>query len=73
MLKQGIIEPGSCESGFHIVFAPKKDDTLPFCVDYQELNAINIKEVYMLGRLSIHSAILGIGDTKDGKLYRYPF
>ena len=50
MLKQGIIEPASCEWASLIVIIKKKDDTICLCVDYQRLNAMTQFDVYLMPR-----------------------
>lgn len=46
MLSQKFIEFGQTEWPASIVFTPKKNGTVHFCVDYQKLNAITKRDSY---------------------------
>lgn len=51
MLKEEVVEPVTAELASRIVFAPKKDGSLVFCVDYQKLNAVTVRNSYILWRM----------------------
>lgn len=51
MLKAGVIEPAKTEWASPIVFAPKKDGQLRFCIDYRRLNALTIRDSYPIPRM----------------------
>lgn len=51
MLKEGVIEPAMSEWASPVVFAPKKDEKLRFCVDYRKVNAMTVRDTYPLPRM----------------------
>ena len=61
MLKAGVIEPSSSEWASPIVFGPKKDGKLRFCVDYRKLNALTIRDSYHIPRMD--ECIDSLGDA----------
>ena len=61
MLKAGVIEPSSSEWASPIVFVPKKDGKLRFCVDYRKLNALTIRDSYPIPRMD--ECIDSLGDA----------
>lgn len=50
MLLEGVIEPAHTHWAAPTVFAPKKDGSPCFCVDYRKLNAISKRDVYPIPR-----------------------
>ena len=50
-LKAGVIEPSNSEWAAPVLFAPKKDGRLRFCIDYGRLNTITVKYSYPIPRL----------------------
>ena len=59
MLDQGVIEPIVSEWASPVVIVSKRDNTLRFCVDYRDLNAITKSDKYPLPRLEDALDILG--------------
>ena len=51
LLEKGFIYPSSSPWGCLAIFVKKKDGTLRMCVDYRPLNAVTIKNKYLLPRL----------------------
>ena len=47
-LKKGFIRPSTSPAGYPILFVPKKERKLRLCVDYRQLNAITVKNQYLL-------------------------
>ena len=48
MLEHGYIRPSDSPYGYPILFVPKKDGGLWFCIDYQWLNKKTIRNRYPL-------------------------
>ena len=59
MLRGGVIELTSAEWASPVVFVPKKDGTMRFCVDYRELNAVTVCDFYPLPRMDEYIDSLG--------------
>ncbi|XP_071712228.1 uncharacterized protein [Rutidosis leptorrhynchoides] len=51
LLDKGFIHPSSSPWGAPILFVIKKDGPLRMCIDYHELNKLNIKNRYPLPRI----------------------
>jgi hypothetical protein len=48
MLKVGLIQHSSSLFSSHVMLVKKKDNTYRFCVDYHHLNAITVKDQYLV-------------------------
>lgn len=53
------MEPAQMEWASPILFAPKKDGTLQFCVDYGKLNAVTKRVFYSIPWMNECFAFLG--------------
>src|SRR2546421_2472863 len=51
-LEKGHIRPSTSPAGYPVLFVPKKDGGLRFCVDYRQLKNITIKNRYALPLIS---------------------
>lgn len=51
MIAVKVIDPVTTEWAAPIVFAPRKDDSLQFCVDYRKLDAVTIRDSYRHPRM----------------------
>ena len=47
-LRKYFIRPSFLKFRSSILFVPKKNGKLQFCIDYQQLNTVIIKDVYLL-------------------------
>ena len=52
MLEGDIIEESNSPWSAPVIMIPKKDKTLRMCVDYRRLNAVTIKEIFPIPRIS---------------------
>lgn len=50
MLDAGVNQHASLEWASPVVFVPKPDGSLRFCVEYRHLNALTVKDTYPLSR-----------------------
>jgi hypothetical protein len=53
LLDKGYIRPSSSPWGSPTLFVKKKDGSLRMCVDYRPLNAVTIKNKYLLPRIDV--------------------
>ena len=56
------MEESNSEWAAPVLFAPKKDGKLRFCIDYRKLNAMTVKDSYPLPRMD--ECIDTLGDAK---------
>ena len=61
MLKMGVIEEAKCEWASPIVFVPKPDGSMRFCVDYRRLNQMTVRDSYPIPRMD--ECIDSLGDA----------
>lgn len=59
MLQQDISKTATTNLASPIVFAPKKDGSLRFSVDYQKLNFVIVKDSYRLPRMGKSIGLVG--------------
>lgn len=50
-MREDFIEPTMSEQASPVDFAPKADGSLRSCVDYRELSAVAVRDVYSLPRM----------------------
>jgi len=48
MKARGIIEPAASPWASNVVLVRKKDNSLPFCIDYRQLNRVTVRDSYPL-------------------------
>jgi hypothetical protein len=53
LLDKGYIHPSSSPWGCPALFVKKKDGSMRLCVDYRPLNAVTIKNKYLLPRIDV--------------------
>jgi hypothetical protein len=53
LLDKGFIRPSTSPWGCPTLFVKKKDESLRLCVDYRPLNAVTIKNKYLLPRINV--------------------
>ena len=61
-LKAGVIEPTISEWASPVLFVPKKDGTLRFCIDYRKLNGMSTRDSYPIPRMD--ECINSLGDAR---------
>lgn len=61
-LKAGIIEPAMKEWAPPVLFVPKKDGKVRFCIDYMKVNSMAITDTYHLQRMD--ECIDTLGDAE---------
>ena len=59
LLENGMIEPSDSPWASNVVLVRKKDGTKRFCIDYQRLNNITIKDAYPIPRIDDSLDALG--------------
>lgn len=59
MLKNDVIEPSTSAWSSPILLVKKRDNTVRFCVDYRQLNAVTKKDAYPLPRIDTSLDALG--------------
>lgn len=62
MIQENVIKPETTEWASQIVFGPKKDRSLRFCVSYRKLNALAIQDSCLLTRMDEY--IDSMGDSR---------
>lgn len=53
-----VIGPAITEGATPVVFAPKKDETLRFCIDYWKVDAVTISDSYLLPTMDDYTGFL---------------
>jgi hypothetical protein len=53
LLDKGFIRPSTSSWGCPALFVKKKDESLRLCVDYRPLNAVTIKNKYLLPHIDV--------------------
>jgi hypothetical protein len=53
LLDKGFIRPSTSPWGCPALFVKKKDESLRLCIDYRPLNAVTIKNKYLLPRIDV--------------------
>ncbi len=61
-LEAGVIEPAQSAWAAPVLFVPKKDGKLRFCIDYRKLNSMTVKDSYPLPRMD--ECIDTLGEAK---------
>lgn len=59
MLRMNVLEPSLSEWASPIVFTQKKDGFLRLCIDCRKLNAVTVKDAYIIPRLDECLGYLG--------------
>lgn len=58
-LDAGVIEPCQSKRVSHVLFAPKKDEKLRFCINYRHLNSMVLKDSYAIPSMDEYIDLLG--------------
>lgn len=70
------IRPSASHWGAHVLFVKKNDESMWLCIEYRELNNVNIKNKYPLPRKNAYNFHLtfDILDSSNPKLssFQYP-
>ena len=51
LLSKGFIRPSVSSWGAPVLFVKKKDGSMRMCIDYWQLNKVNIKNKYLMPRI----------------------
>lgn len=62
MLRLGVIERSHSPWASLVMFAPKKNGTLRFCVDYRRLNSVTVRDTYSIPKMD--ECIDSLGNAK---------
>lgn len=62
MLQEKVIDSATTEWASSILFTPKKNGSVRFCVDYRKLNAVTIRDLYLLPRMD--ECLYSLGNTR---------
>jgi hypothetical protein len=57
-----VIEPSTSEWAAPVIFVPKPDGSMRFCIDYRKLNSITERDMYPLTRMD--DCIESLGDAR---------
>ena len=61
MIEAGAIQPSKSPFSSNVVLVGKKDGSLPFCIDFRQLNGRTVKDAYTLCRIDdIMDTLLGV-------------
>lgn len=72
MLGMDVIEPAQAEWASPIMFAPKKNGSLPLCIDYRKPSIVTVKDAYSISQMGkrlyslCETHIFPRSDTRNG-------